>query len=101
VANDAKLQNTYVLLGIEDVESLIFCFLFCIWLCFVVLQVTMFDIVLQSNNLSELVLEMERNPCCSVDSLYGECESRFLEMSNTIVSREWEDEIKDGLYEAR
>jgi hypothetical protein len=44
---------------------------------------------------------MERNPCYSVNDLYGECESRFLEMIGTIVSREWEDEVKDGLYEAR
>jgi hypothetical protein len=61
----------------------------------------MFNIVFQWNGLGELVSVMERNPCCLVNDLYGECESRFLEMIGTIVSREWEDEVRDGLYEAR
>ncbi len=61
----------------------------------------MFNIVFQWNGLGELVSVMEQNPCCSVNDPYGECESRFLEMIGTIVSREWEDEVRDGLYEAR
>jgi hypothetical protein len=100
VAYDAKLQSSYALLGIEDAESPVSCFLFCIWLCFVVLQDTEFNIVFQWNGLGELVLVMERNLCCSIDGFYGECESWFLEMIGTIVSREWEDEVKGGLYEA-
>ncbi len=36
-----------------------------------------------------------------LDEPYGECESQFLEMIGIIVSREQEDEVRDGLYEAR
>ncbi len=61
----------------------------------------MFNIFFQWNDLGELVLVMEWNPCYSVDDLYGECESWFLEMIDTVVSKEWEDEVKDGLYEKR
>ncbi len=43
---------------------------------------------------------MEQNLCCSIDGFYDECESQFLEMIGTIVSKEREDELKDGLYEA-
>ncbi len=49
-------------IGIEDAKSPVSCFLFCIWLCFVVLQIIMFNIVFQWSNLSELVLVMDRNP---------------------------------------
>ncbi len=67
---------------------------------FVVLQDTEFNIVFQWNGLGELVSMMKQNLCCSIDDFYGECESRFLEMMGTIVSREWEDEVKGELYEA-
>ncbi len=99
VANDAKLQSSYASLRIEDVESPLSSFLFYIWLCFVVLQVTMFNIVFQWSGLGELVSMMKRNFCYSIDGLYGECQSHFLEMIGIVVSREWEDEVKDGLYE--
>jgi len=71
----------------------------CFWLCFVVLQVTMFNVVLQWSGFGELVLGMERNPCCSIDNLYGECESRFLEMIGVKLSREQKDVDKEKLYE--
>ncbi len=48
----------------------------------------MFNIVLQWGGLGELVSMMERNPCCSINDLYVECESRFLEMIGIVVSRE-------------
>jgi len=59
VVDDAILQNNHVSLGIEDVKSLISCFLLCIWLCFVVLQVIMFNIVFKWSGLGEVVLVME------------------------------------------
>jgi len=59
----------------------------------------MFNIVFQWSGLGELVSMMEQKPCCSIDNLYGECESWFLEIIDIVVSREWEDEVKDGLYE--
>jgi hypothetical protein len=57
-----------------------------------VLQVIMFNVVVQWNSYGELVSVVEQNPCCLIDNLYGECESRFLEMISTVVSREQEDE---------
>ncbi len=57
-----------------------------------VLQVIMFNVVIQWNSYGELVSMVEQNPCCLIDNLYGECESRFLEMISTVVSREQEDE---------
>jgi len=59
----------------------------------------MFNIVLQWSGLGELVSMMEWNPCCLINDLYGEYESRFLEMIGIVVSREWENGVKDGLYE--
>ncbi len=44
---------------------------------------------------------MERNPCCFIDGLYGECESWFLVMIGTAIFGEWEVEVKDELNEAR
>jgi len=69
----------------KDAECLVSCFLFCFWFCFVVLQVTMFNVVFQWNGFGELVSVMERNPCCLIDNLYGECELRFLEMIGMVV----------------
>ncbi len=39
----------------------------------------------------ELVLVMEQDPGCSIDNLYGECESWFLEMIGAELSKEWMD----------
>ncbi len=75
MANDAKLRNYYVSLGIEDAKSSVSCFLFCFWFYFFVLQVIVFNVVLQWTGFSELVSMMEWNPCYSIDNLYGECES--------------------------
>jgi hypothetical protein len=72
---------------------------FCFWLCFVVLQVTVFNIVFQWSNFGELVSMMGRNPCCSIDNLYGERESRFLEMIGAELSKEWKDVDEEKLYE--
>jgi hypothetical protein len=42
---------------------------------------------------------MEGDPCCSIDNLYGECESRFLETIGAKLSKEWRDVDKKILYE--
>ncbi len=52
----------------------------------------MFNVVIQWSSYGELVSVVEQNPCCLIDNLYGECESRFLEMISIAVSREQEDE---------
>jgi hypothetical protein len=72
---------------------------FCFWLCFVVLQVIVFNVVFQWSGFGELVSVMERNPCCSIDNLYGECESRVLEMIGAKLSKEQKDVDKKKLYE--
>ncbi len=76
------------------VQFLVFFFVFGF-----VLQVTMFNVVIQWSSYGELVSVVEQNPCCSIDNLYGECESRFLEMISIMVSREQEDEDQEKLYE--
>jgi hypothetical protein len=62
----------------KDIESLVPCFLFYFWLCFVVLQVIVFNVVFQWSDFGELVSVIEQNPCCSIGNLYNECESQFL-----------------------
>ncbi len=52
------------------------------------------------SDLSEVVSVMERDPCCSIDNLYGECESRFLETIGAELSKEWKEVDKQQLYEA-
>ncbi len=47
----------------------------------------MFNVVFQWSGFGELVLVMERNPCYSIDNLYGECESQFLEMISIELSK--------------
>jgi hypothetical protein len=42
---------------------------------------------------------MEWNPCCLIDNLYGECESRFLEMIGAELSKKQRDVDKENLYE--
>jgi len=53
-----------------EVQFLVFFFVFGF-----VLQVTVFNVVIQWNSYGELVSVVEHNPCCSIDNLYGECES--------------------------
>jgi hypothetical protein len=48
----------------------------------------MFNVVFQWSGFGEFVSMMERNPCYSIDNLYGECESRFLEMIGDELSKE-------------
>jgi hypothetical protein len=43
---------------------------------------------------------MERDPCCSIDKLYGECESWFLETIGVELLKEWREVDKEELYEA-
>jgi hypothetical protein len=45
--------------------------------------------------LGELVSMMERDPGCLIDNLYGECESRLLEMISAELSKEWKDVDKN------
>jgi len=54
----------------------------------------------QWSGFGELVSVMERNLCYSIDNLYGECESRFLEMISVELSKEWKDVDEKKLYEA-
>jgi hypothetical protein len=68
-------------------------FFFYFWLCL------LFCMLLWSD-LGELVLMMERDPCCSIDNLDGECESRFLELIAVKVSKEWKEVNMQQLYEA-
>jgi hypothetical protein len=74
-------------------------FVFCFWLCFVVLQVIVFTVVFQWSGFGELVPVMEQNPCCLIENIYKECKSRFLEMIGVELSKEWKDVDKEKLYE--
>jgi hypothetical protein len=47
----------------------------------------------------ELVSVMEQDPSCSIENLYGECESRFLETISAELSKEWMDVDQKKLYE--
>jgi hypothetical protein len=38
---------------------------------------------------------MEQDSCCSIDKLYGECESWFLEMIGAGLSKEWKEVDKE------
>ncbi len=58
----------------------------------------MFNVVFQWGGFGELVSVMERNPCCSIDNLYGECESRFLKMIGAKLSKERKDVDEKKLY---
>jgi hypothetical protein len=51
----------------KDIKSPVF--FFCFWLCFVVLQVIVFNVVLQWSDFVELVLVMEPNLCYSIFSV--------------------------------
>jgi len=59
-----------------------------------------FKVVLLWSSFDELVSVMEQICCCSIDNLYGECESQFLETIGTIVSREPKNVDEEKLYEA-
>jgi hypothetical protein len=41
---------------------------------------------------------MERDPCCSIDNLYGECESRLLKMIGAELSKEQKDVDEEKNY---
>jgi hypothetical protein len=51
------------------------------------------------SDLGEPVSVMERDPCCSIDNLDGECESWFLKTIGTELSKEWKEVNKEQLYE--
>jgi hypothetical protein len=42
---------------------------------------------------------MEWDPYCSIEKLYGECESQFLETIGAKFSKEWREVDKRQLYE--
>jgi len=42
---------------------------------------------------------MEQHPCCSIEKLYGECDSQFLETIGVKLSKEWREVDKEQLYE--
>jgi len=86
VANNAE---AIVLQGRRKSNYLFFCF----WLCLLFCR-------LLWSGLSELVLVMEWDPDCSIDNLYGECESWFLETIGTELSKEQRDVNNGQLYEA-
>jgi hypothetical protein len=71
------------------VQLLVFYFWFCL----------LFGRLLWSG-FGELILVMERNPCYSIDNIYGECESQFLETIGAELSKERKDVDKEKLYEA-
>jgi hypothetical protein len=79
------------LLCFKDAKSPITYFLFLA--LFVVLQVNL-------SGFGELVLVMEWDLSYSIDNIYGECESWFLEMIGVKLSKEWRDVDKKKLYEA-
>jgi hypothetical protein len=83
--NSDVWQMMLKLLCFKDTESQLL--VFCFWFGFVVLQVIVFNVVFQWSGFGELVSMMERNPCYSIDNLYGECESRFLEMISIELSK--------------
>jgi hypothetical protein len=56
----------------------------CFWLCLLLCR-------LLWSCLGELVSVMERDPCCSIEKLYGECESWFLEKINAKLSTGWRE----------
>ncbi len=62
-------------------------------------QVRVATVVFQWNGFGELVSVMERNPCCLIDNLYGECESQVLEMIGAKLSKERKDVDEKILYE--
>jgi hypothetical protein len=74
----------------KDAESPITCFLFLA--LFIVLQVIV-------SGFGELVSVMEWDPGYSIDNLYGECESWFLETIGAELSKEQRDVDKEKLYE--
>jgi hypothetical protein len=89
--NSTVWQVMPKLLCFKDVKSPITYFLFLA--LFVALQVTM-------TGFGKLVSVMEWDHGCSIDNLYGECESWFLEMTNVELSKGRKDVDKEKLYEA-
>ncbi len=74
--------------GCRKFNYLFFCFLLCLFFC-----------RLLWSGLGEVVSMMEWDLGCSMDNLYGECESRFLEMIGAKLSKEWREVDKEQLYE--
>ncbi len=65
---------------------------FYFWLCLLFCRLLWSD-------LGELVSVMEQDPCCLIDNLDEECESRFLETIGVKVSKEWKELNREQLYE--
>ncbi len=73
----------------SKVQLLVFYFWHCLWFC-----------RLLWSGFGELVLVMEQDCGCSINNLYEECESRFLEMIGAKLSKERRDVDNEKLYEA-
>jgi hypothetical protein len=84
--NGDKIWNNYSSSRNVDTESLMCC-VFCLF----VYKLVSLMFVLQWSGMNALVLVMEWVPCCIVDGLYGECESRLLVMVNVVVFGEWKN----------
>jgi hypothetical protein len=84
-----------VLQGCQKFNFLFFVFGF----YFVILQVIVFNVVFQWSGFGELVSTIKRNPYCSIENFYGECESPFLEMIGDELSRELKDVDEEKLHE--
>jgi hypothetical protein len=69
--------------GVEEVIFLFLCFLFVLLSC-----------KLLWKDLNELVSLMERDPSCSMETLYERCESRLCEGIGEETSGEQKDEEK-------
>jgi len=99
MANDDKLWNNYASWGIEDAESPISCFLFYIWVLFVVLQISIFNVYFSMEWLGWTSFNDGAHSLLLC--VYEECESQLLAMVGVNASRQWEDGVKEKLYEAR
>ncbi len=84
----ATTATIVVLQGHQKFNYLFFCCWFCLLFC-----------KLLWNGLGELVLVMEWDPCCSIEKLYGECESQLLERIGAELSKGWKEVDKRQLYE--
>ncbi len=86
MATDAK---AVVLRARRNFNYLFFCF----WLCLLFCR-------LLWSGLGELVSVMEQDPCCSIEKLYGECESWFWITIGAELSKEWREVDKAQVYKA-
>ncbi len=67
-----------LLQGCRKFKYLFFCFWLCLMFCRLLWRC-----------LGELVSVMERDSCCSIEKLYGQCESQFLETIGVELSKGW------------